>query len=82
MSSYLSKGVNLGVAERVATSTEKTGLWVAIYFLEASTPTILTVDGKALAGAYAAGDWVYGAITAVTGEASKDYILYKAQIDH
>jgi len=82
MSSYLTKGVNLGVAERVTTSTNKKGLWVAINFLEASTPTTLTVDSNALAGAYLAGDWVYGAITAVVGQADKDYILYKAQIDH
>jgi len=82
MSVYLTKGENLGKAERVATNTAKTGLWVAIYFLENSTPSLLTVDGNALAGAYLAGDWVYGAITAVTGEADKDYILYKAQVEH
>ena len=82
MSVYLTKGKNLGEAERVATSTVKTGLYTAIYFLEDSTPTVLTVDGNALAGAYKAGDWVYGAITAVTGELNKDYILYKAQRDH
>ena len=82
MSVYLTKGRNLGEAERVTTDTVKTGLWTAIYFLENSEPSVLTVDGNNLAGTYVAGDWVYGAITAVTGEAAKDYILYKAQVDH
>ena len=82
MSVYLTKGKNLGEAERVTTNTQKTGLYTAIYFLENNTMGTLTVDGNSLAGTYTAGDWVYGAITAATGTADKDYILYKAQRDH
>tara|TARA_R110000824_G_scaffold21297_1_gene79510 strand:+ start:230 stop:1324 length:1095 start_codon:yes stop_codon:yes gene_type:complete len=59
--------------------TPGAGVYCAVYFIGATTPTTLTIGSSTTVAdvVYPAGTWLYGDIEAITGDASALYTLYK-----
>ena len=59
--------------------SESAGTYCAVYFIKDTTPTTLTIESSTTVTGqlYAAGTWLYGDITAITGDSGGMYVLYK-----
>tara|TARA_R100000030_G_C3253124_1_gene123541 strand:+ start:2421 stop:2951 length:531 start_codon:yes stop_codon:yes gene_type:complete len=65
-----------------AAQSESSGTYFAVYFVKDTTPTTLTITNSTTVTGqlYPAGTWIYGDITAITGDSSGMYTLYKGAI--
>ena len=84
---HLNQKLNMGNSGSVtisgnAAQSESSGTYFAVYFVKDTTPTTLTIGSSTTVTGqlYPAGTWIYGDITAITGDSSGMYILYKGGV--
>jgi len=84
---HLNQKLNMGGSGSVtiagnAAQSVSTGTYFAVYFVKDTTPTTLTITNSTTVTGqlYPAGTWIYGDITAITGDSSGMYILYKGAV--
>jgi len=84
---HLNQKLNMGGSGSVtiagnAAQSVSTGTYFAVYFVKDTTPTTLTITNSTTVTGqlYPAGTWIYGDVTAITGDSSGMYILYKGAV--
>lgn len=84
---HLNQKLNMGGSGSVtiagnAAQSVSTGTYFAVYFVKDTTPTALTITNSTTVTGqlYPAGTWIYGDVTAITGDSSGMYILYKGAV--